>query len=46
MRVVIEPGHDGVYDPGAVVEGVREADVVREVARRQWQATCCEPAAT
>ncbi len=34
MRIVIEPGHDGVYDPGAVVEGVREADIVREVARR------------
>ena len=39
IRVCIDPGHGlanrtwGVFDPGAVAAGVREADVVLEVAR-------------
>lgn len=39
MRVAIDPGHGmanttwGVFDPGAVSAGVREADIVLDVAR-------------
>lgn len=33
MRVCIEPGHS-TSDPGAVVEGIREADIVQAVAKR------------
>lgn len=34
MKLVIDPGHTGQSDPGAVAGGLREADVVLDVALR------------
>lgn len=34
MRLMLDPGHTGQSDPGAVAGGVREADIALDVARR------------
>lgn len=38
MRLVIDPGHTGQTDPGAVAGGLREADAVLDVALRLREA--------
>ena len=42
-RIVIDPGHGG-YDPGAMNDGVSEADVVLDVSmllERRREVLCC-----
>ena len=34
MRIAIDPGHSGPYEPGACAGGVTEAEVVMEIADR------------
>lgn len=33
MKIMIDPGHSGTFEPGACAEGVREADINLAVAR-------------
>ena len=34
MKIVIDPGHSGPYEPGACAAGLTEADLVLSIARR------------